>query len=88
MDSRGTLDNLEPESQGVEHGDHPPTDTEREDGTKEDASLAENARRDRGIFLAPDLHDAEGNGQNASDNKESNDPAVVPGVIVASPLEG
>lgn len=87
LHSTDTLDGLEPDGEAVEHGDEAATDEHGEGDTAVDAAHLDDARRDGGLLLSPDLNADEAEEQDAREHEESNDAGAVPGVGVAAPLE-
>jgi hypothetical protein len=81
------LDCLKPERQRVEHRNKSSSDADGIDHSKGYASLFDDARRDGGIFLPPNLDESKSNDKHPCKHKESNDPPVVPRVHGPTPLK-
>ena len=63
-------------------------ETKCEEGACSDAALLDDSRGNRGILSFPELDADESDDQNAENDKESDDPAITPRILLTAPLKG
>lgn len=88
LDGRGALDGLEPDGDVVDHQVKRGAEEEDVQAASPYRSVADDARRHRGVFALAPLDEDEAGEEDAEEDEEGNDAAVLPGVEGAAPLEG
>lgn len=84
--SAGTLDGLEPDGKVVNQDHQSTAGPEAEEETCCDGSLADDAGRDCGILLLPELNSNEGCSQDPGENQKGDNAGVAPSVNRSTPL--
>lgn len=87
LNGRRALDSLEPEREVEDEDEESSTKSGTEKGTSPDGTVFEDARGHGSLLALPDLDTNEASEEDASENKEGNDAAAVPGVHRTTPLE-
>lgn len=88
LDGGCALNGLEPDGEVEDHDEEGGTESGSEPGTGPDCTVLEDAGRDSGSLLLPDLDTDESSNENAEENKQGDDAAVAPGELGATPLQG
>lgn len=87
LDGGCALDGLEPDGEVENHDEEGGTEGSTEPGTSPDGTVLEDAGRDSGSLLLPDLDGDESGNENSEEDEQSDDAAVAPGELGTTPLQ-